>query len=362
VVVEPADEIPIQLPAVRQTLHQSQFLLLRRDGDMPVGKVDKVHRRTCRYQLGIGAHRPFGVGGRLVGPVGQGAVQSRVGLLADEAGAPAIVAIDGDVGPQAVDQLMHSRRQFLDGLRREQPVFPVDRVRHVDAGGQGKAIAVAEAPLASLAVAEPMVDSGIVPGLETTHIEENAVYLVMRQQLLDDLQGIALLIVAQQTGMHIAVIVDDVVRRGAKSPLGVRLIERAAHLGKVGPRQQANVRGVAGGNDALQAVPLEKGALEMVRVRRRIAGDDPRAVKEHVGGLERPQIGHKTVCVDIDHVNLTQIRLDHAPGPIIPPVCHPAPPVCCLSGPRKPISRCSGRQEGAALHTRDARIGHGKAQ
>jgi hypothetical protein len=105
-VVQPPHQVIVQRTSICQGLRQTQPLLVGRDGDMAIGKVDEVHCRIAGDHFGKAARHPLGIVGSIVLPVGKGALDGGVGFLAQKALAKFAVAGNGNLGPAIVDKVV----------------------------------------------------------------------------------------------------------------------------------------------------------------------------------------------------------------------------------------------------------------
>src|SRR5690606_32178744 len=121
---------------------------------------------------------------------------------------------------------------------------------------------------------------------------------------------------------NVTVVVNDLAGGTTVGPIRVLFIDGTTHLRKVGAGHHANISGVTGANDLSQAIPLQKRASKVKGETGRIAGDDTGGIDHEHRGLEGLEIGHHLFSANVDHVDLTQVGLDLAPGPVFPPIGH----------------------------------------
>ena len=79
---------------------------------------------------------------------------------------------------------------------------------------------------------------------------------------------------------------------------------------------------MAGLDDVGKAIALQVRTLKMEGQLGWIAGDDPGGVDHQHIGVEGLQVTYHLLGVDVNHVDLAQIRLNLTPRHVIPPVGH----------------------------------------
>ncbi len=171
-------------------------------------------------------------------------------------------------------------------------------------------------------MADPVVVAAVVARLIAAHVEEDAVEIDRVEELFHDQRHIPLLIGAVDADVDIAVVVHDLPGSGSVAPVRMLLVDRTAHLGEIRSGDHTDTCGVAGLYNILQAVPLEKGALELKGQLGWIAGDDPRRIEHQDVRLEGLKVGYDALSIDVEHIGLAQIRLDQSPLLGMPPLGH----------------------------------------
>ena len=93
-----------------------------------------------------------------------------------------------------------------------------------------------------------------------------------------------------------------------------------AQLGKVHPRNNADAALMAGVDDFAQAAAGQIGALRLAVQLRLVAGNDTRRIQCDDSCTVFFQLFGIGICVDVCHIDFTQVRLQHTPRIPLPPM------------------------------------------
>ena len=187
-IISPSNHIIIRFPAAAQALGNAVGLLTGRDGAMPAGEINIIHRCIGNPRHGIASPQTLNVFRCGVGPLGW-TVDAGIAFRTPES-ALFHVPVQANVRIPCFNKL----RDFMAAFFLIDPLeFHIGFIRRV-----GKRL-TAELPVffrADFAMAEPVGTIGIILADKAGHVQKDAVKIIVRQHLIQDLKSLFALILS----------------------------------------------------------------------------------------------------------------------------------------------------------------------
>ena len=255
----------------------------------------------------------------MVAPQGQGALHRVVDLV--EGDVRVVAQQQRHVRTAGLDQRPHPPGDLLQQLLRVAPPHGVAGVGVALLRGQRQAPRErAEAAPAVLALADPVVGPGVVPGGHPEPVEEEGVHRVAVQDLRDHLQGLLLVVRPRGAGRVEALVDLPLAGPGDEEPVRVLLELVAVQLGEVAAGDHPHPLLVGLLDGVPQQVPagalLEPGRGVLVGEPGGVVGDDPARVEQPGVAAEVHDVPHHLLHVH-PRVHLADVGLEDAEG--VPP-------------------------------------------
>ena len=316
VVIQMTHDVDAGGACVGQILPLAQFHQSGRYAGMAVTEAHEVHTGIVCGTLVERTGREAGITGSTVDPFVP--VDFRVGFAAN-----VINAVHGNFFADALDQCLHPCLVFCGAAASELHIL-ADKGGIFDIVGFRHFCTVNFKILlfAAIAVARTVEITTVIHHQEAAHIAEYAVKGMGGQHLFQNLKHDLLLVFAVGADMDIAVVVDDLALCRAVGPFGMLLIQVVMDLGEVGTGNNPDTFFMASIDDLAQAVAGQIFTLGLIRMIRLIAGNDTGGVQCYHRSAEAFQLLGILFRVDVSHVDLAQIRLNHPPGIAFPPMFH----------------------------------------